>query len=573
MAKLPTEGLSLFDIARALSSTNIDEGSLCTHERINKWSKWKSYPIETTHEVTYAQIRDFTEGGIKKPFGLLPVDLGVNEYYASSSMFPVSDPLQNNEENLLEHSVWAYSRPKNTKKDGTPSDEPLDGEYQPVFVRSSDFFGYDHTSVNPFSVTWETLWKEVDDEYPDIVTEWSGVRATVKLVASSEEYGGLLASDLKGYLGTQNLYLKMFVFTKEAIAANGQTGKAIHALGSAYDAQYIEDGNEYVFEVHSGVLKYLPTNAIFVIALVNQQPQYGLGENSFNKYTNIYYFPKIENYANLKSYVVEGGVFVYDNDKRIGTTIYMTDGEDNRYARFVNLGGSEYNSNHITLTHSDTTNYGFNIRFNNELFYDEFRGVTFRSLAFGGMSEAGDYFNYAFKDGYNAGCKPLLKNLPIKRIDVNKSTVIGYKADIYIQYTGQDDAVVPRLRVRSDNGTLISDEPLNFGFTFKHTTNVIRQVSIYNNVNQYGESTGVCIKVGYSNSYTNQNVSGTKEIYDYKLKIEGSDCFFYLPRYYEANNNVGIQFGLPDGLNETLGGKLRVDYGVYDSSNTPFTRG
>ena len=118
---LGIENISTDLVGTTLGTSSRDVGTLCRHDNINKWSKWKPVKIPKIVGLTEADLISVNYG-----FNILP--------------YSVTDPTSN--DNFRDTAKWEYIKPTGT--DSSP-------------YRLGDFRGYDHTqTISPVTVSTST---------------------------------------------------------------------------------------------------------------------------------------------------------------------------------------------------------------------------------------------------------------------------------------------------------------------------------------------------------------------------------------------------------------------------------
>ena len=106
---LPNTNISTTLVADTLGASSRDVGTLCTHQAINKWSKWKPVRYGSVSPITEAQL--------------------------ASTNFGMSIPSSTTNNYLVALDEWVYIRPNNASG-----------------YRLGDFRNYHHTAVNPMHI-------------------------------------------------------------------------------------------------------------------------------------------------------------------------------------------------------------------------------------------------------------------------------------------------------------------------------------------------------------------------------------------------------------------------------------
>lgn len=104
----PNIGVSIYDVQRALGTSECDEGSLCTHDNINKWARYKPERADGQQPLTYgdAQIARSRKGnnfGLAVPYCHYDAQRVWYEYVLNGM---VADVLAGN------FDAWEYLKPR-----------------------------------------------------------------------------------------------------------------------------------------------------------------------------------------------------------------------------------------------------------------------------------------------------------------------------------------------------------------------------------------------------------------------------------------------------------------------------
>lgn len=142
---LPNDKISTTLVANTLGTSSRDVGTLCTHQAINKWSKWKPVRFNTVAGLTEPQLQSTN-------YGLRAQDIPnivVNSKQGGGTGTAMDYPL-----------VWTYAKPR-----GAGYNEPY---------RLGDFRNYNHIAVptikdvNDITITQ----KNIDDYFLGIDKTW-----------------------------------------------------------------------------------------------------------------------------------------------------------------------------------------------------------------------------------------------------------------------------------------------------------------------------------------------------------------------------------------------------------------
>jgi hypothetical protein len=104
----PNIGVSIYDVQRALGTSECDLGSLCTHDNINKWARYKPERADGQQPLTYgdAQIARSRKGnnfGLAVPYCHYDAQRVWYEYVLNGM---VADVLAGN------FDAWEYLKPR-----------------------------------------------------------------------------------------------------------------------------------------------------------------------------------------------------------------------------------------------------------------------------------------------------------------------------------------------------------------------------------------------------------------------------------------------------------------------------
>lgn len=150
---LPNDKISTTLVANTLGTNSRDVGTLCTHQAINKWSKWKPVRFNKVTGLIESDLRNTRAGMLVPEFDDY---LDLRTYYKGSPS-----------------PIWDYGRPSG-------------GANSPY--RLGDFRGYEHSATQFFSV-----------DIPDRVFESSN--PTVNVPISTNTSGGRMNWDITNFYG------------------------------------------------------------------------------------------------------------------------------------------------------------------------------------------------------------------------------------------------------------------------------------------------------------------------------------------------------------------------------------
>lgn len=143
MAIIPkNQPISISQVASALGAASNDLGTLCTHENINMWAKWKPVSFKSLGELTLEQQRSVS-------FGLFVPDSGIVNALSVSKAGEIADITTNE---------WEYSL------------KPTGGENSPY--RLSDFRGYNHDAQPPIEVQFPSEGRSVNPDAQRYLNIW-----------------------------------------------------------------------------------------------------------------------------------------------------------------------------------------------------------------------------------------------------------------------------------------------------------------------------------------------------------------------------------------------------------------
>ena len=612
MARLKTEGLTNYDVADALGVATLDVGSLCASDQINKWSKDKPIALNNEAEPNYKDtpkdLKDvgynmalFTQGQYKKPYGLYPVK--VLSVGSTGVGLPKSDvwdyvrleigQLEGNEDKV----VWAT-----TDADGNRLEEER-------WARLPDFCGYDHYAIPPAQVEWIDTLEITEEEYdPDldedvIVTKKiKGVFAKIKVPAADS--GSVSFKDL---MGKDEAYALFVTTTEDGKFAYGNSANALNDSVTEVKINLVT-GGEYIVGLSNRKLSDLSGRFAFTIVIADKLITYANGSEGWDSGISFFY-PIASSYPTVtessdNGYVVEGGMVKKQVNSLQGTTLFMTDGLLNRYAKITNaVGLSGYTPIQLGNKLEGEENRIFNyLQFNadnnpndlyskyratinvNEKVTTLMRGITFSSYTLSttdSIAQSSNYLVYCFANNtLYTGYKPLLKGLKIKN---PSGYTMGYEMDIYLQIekdtTGVHNAVISlKYQVRNLSNQVVKDSVL-FSYSGE-IKDVLYSLSFWNEIDERKGNLIGFKYGGYVGYAGNGGIPEYNKIENIRVELDSQSCYPFIPNMTNGGNG-GYKYGdveiaLPDNLKASqcmLGGQMKVDYGIYNAGDRPSSRG
>ena len=551
--------VSNYDIASAIGAGSLDIGTLCTHENVNKWSRIKPLALmadnDTPKELEESDFRGYKEGTYSKPYGLFPKQGTIGQYDFGGIDFTKE------ENDMKAETEWEYSQPK------VLNNRVVNGEGIEIYAREPDFCGYDHYADPPIKVEW----LEENDGV-------KGVYAKVTLnVNTDATYGGVKMSDFMdvntstgGYFVSMLCISNKNVYVPELSAnryryAFGYSGMSVTLKNSSPSA---------IIGMHNGMLSPLDGETYNFVVVVNNHavPEYDIYANDgWTEWRVLDYFPKITNYAAIsKSIILENGVMRKSINDITGTTLFMT-GKNVKYSEvYDGLNVTESSSRGFTFADNASGGYGVSVKVT-EAITSKKRVLVMKSAVYGGPNSKDSYFNYiqvaggdATGGGDKKGIKPLLTDLPM--------TGTTNRASFYLNFQSRN-LVTFEFQVTSANGNILkSGSPMST--TYDCVDNAIKGVIFENILDTKKNVTGLKVTI-FKGEYSSTIETGFTSVSTIPSDDDGHQP--YLPSSEGVDNSIAnygsfhiaLPSVLPTGYSaNVLGGSMKVDYGIYDATNT-----
>ena len=353
-------GITHHEIAQVIGVASTDIGRLCTSKHVNKWSKYKPVRSTLRRSLTDDHYKNYKEGSVSKPYGLLMPVPWIGPYDAGlQAAGEQTDP-----DALNRASVWEYAQPE--------EDETTHKTKYGYRCRAADFNGYAHGAEALFTVRWI-----------DNTARGEGIRATVTL--GSRE-GGLSLADM----GLAGCYLSLIVMSESeyAIAETGGTGRRYLIGGMDWNTHPLNDTTRtYEFSMNELYLSQVLDNMMLFLVVTDVKLTYGLycesykdgvavNPDGWTKY-NAVFFPKMTATA-TKRVMLEGSARRLMMNGGIGNILWANDnfgtsaaGDSKNYASLVYDGDCPVKGNYIELASLDN---GFDVKIT-ELGYTESRSA------------------------------------------------------------------------------------------------------------------------------------------------------------------------------------------------------
>lgn len=508
-------GISNYEVAQVLGAGSLDVGTLCTHPNINKWSEDKPVALNATAEPNFKDtlkdikelgydMKNFQQGLYKKPYGVYPAKLtGID---SAGVGLPKSD-------------VWEYVRLEKGQLAGnenkvvwattTPNGQRVESER---WARLSDFDGYNHLAIPPVKVEWlnerEIVENELDPETGndvDVTKQIGGVFA--KITVPKADSGSISFKDL---MGKNTAYALFVMIDKDNRYVYGNTSNIDASSTTEVSLDFVNglvNGKASdIVGISNRTMGTLSGRYKFAIVIADKVISYAQGSDSWDSGFSIFYpiaaaYPTVSDSTN-NGYVVEGGMTEKQVNSVQGTTLFMTDNIENKYAFVDNAIGleegvhSEFYTRFTFPVAATTLKYMADIRVTEKV-ASLMRGVIFRSDELTSTSATIDiasmrnYLVYCFdSNGVREGYKPLLMGLKVK--NANGQT-IGYEVDIFIHIIKNADKTTNakqyiKYQVRSSSGNAVLTNTL-FEYSGE-IGDVLWFIGFWNETNNRGKVTG-----------------------------------------------------------------------------------
>lgn len=552
--------VSNYEIASAIGAGSLDIGTLCTHENVNKWSRIKPLALmsddDTPNELEESDFRGYKEGVYSKPYGLFPKQGTIGQYD-----FGGIDFTKEEEADMKAETEWEYSQPK------ALDDRVVNGEGREIYAREPDFCGYDHNADPPIKVEWL-------EENNGV----KGVYAKVTLnVNNDATYGGVKMSDFMDVnTSTGGFFVSMLcISNKDVHVPELNADRYRYAFGYSGMSVTLKDSSpSAIIGMHNGMLSPLDGETYNFVVVVNNYavPAYDVYANDgWTEWRVLDYYPKITNYAAIsKSIILENGVMRKSINDITGTTLFMT-GKNVKYSEVYNeLNVTESASRGFTFTDNASGGYGVSVKVT-EAITSKKRVLVMKSAEYGGPNSDYSYFNYiqvaggdATGGGDKKGIKPLLTDLPM--------TGTTNRASFYLNFQSSN-LVTFEFQVTSANGNILkSGSPMST--TYDCVDNAIKGVIFENILDTKKNVTGLKVTI-FKGEFSSTLETGFTSVSTIPSDDDGNQP--YLPSSEGVDNSIAnygsfhiaLPSVLPTGYSaNVLGGSMKVDYGIYDATNT-----
>lgn len=182
---LGTTGISTTLVANTIGVGSNDVGTLCTSDKINKWSKWKPVRYNTLTGITLAQLASTTWG------------LTIPSYTTLSSIITA----------INAGITWDYAKPQ--------------GDISLEYYRLGDFRNYEHTATKPFS----------DFICPTIGFN-NSPSSTIGATLIFTQDGGNYNIGLNDLIGIKDCYFAIYMIRTDGDTSNSRLLTAENTVGS-----------------------------------------------------------------------------------------------------------------------------------------------------------------------------------------------------------------------------------------------------------------------------------------------------------------------------------------------------
>lgn len=330
-------GIDNYEVAQVIGVGSVDAGTLCTSKNVNKRSKYKPIGSTLTRDLTDDDYKSYTEGSVKKPYGMLMATPWIGEYDAGiETSGEQTDPSV-----LNKASVWEYSQPEvSDTQIGTFFGQPVYGTKNGYRCRLSDFEGYAHGAEDLFNVKWT-----------DSTGKGQGVKCVVTLGSKA---GGLTLADM----GLSGCYLSLIVMSESeyAIKETGREGRRYLIGGMDWNTKLLHDTTKtYEFSLNELYLSQVLDNILLFLVVTDAKLTYDLYYESFHngvgvnpdgwKANNAVFFPKMTATTN-KRVMVENSAIKLVMNAGNGNVLWVN-GNINNYS--TTEGSFTYEGNGIKL--------------------------------------------------------------------------------------------------------------------------------------------------------------------------------------------------------------------------------
>lgn len=187
--------VSISDVSQLLGASSFDLGTLCTHDNINMWAKYKPVPLKDVVGLPdELNGNDSWKGNPMKEtgepwwFGQGGINAGIPTYE-----IPVINNIDDIGKDGIQKSSGAWSYNKPTGK----------GQYVTYPYRLTDFIGYKHNARPPFTASIPTSLY--------LGNQWQSFGLSVN---DNPENGEFSIDDIKGMLGLEHIYVGICFYNR-----------------------------------------------------------------------------------------------------------------------------------------------------------------------------------------------------------------------------------------------------------------------------------------------------------------------------------------------------------------------
>lgn len=585
-------GVSTEDVAKAIGAGGEDVGYLGTHPNVNKWSEYKALDDPRVLPMYSADFKNYKQGGVSKPFGLLmPVPVvGEFKTYLQTGMgdaeYLVVDALN-------EASVWEYAQPKKSGETiGTMDGKPIEGLKNDCSARIDDFAGYEHSAEPLFTVKWSI----VDGSIVCDVT-----------LGSVE--GGVTLEDM----GLNGKVLNLIAVSKNKIAIKygDKDSDNRYVVGinvdNWMDEALYDTKRAYRFVLQAWRIDPILNDMVLFLAVTGTPLRYKLSAESENdgiyvnpdgfKKDNVFYYPIVYNYDEITELcVVENSFFEVKMNGGVGNVLWSqstngtdSDGNSKAFSKLEHSGTfNPDNGDYLDLNDDDRykpagqvyiQNNGFDVKIT-ELGYTESRSALRKFSITGEREDSVTNMSYLnmFDDNQTKGTvvyKPLLSGL-----SVNDQWGVYRSAAIYIKFVYGDnkEAGDKELVIRYIFADGTYDEHVLFSGKWSDNidgkTYMYHSVTMANVVGTFNNVVGFRLTLSRTSGSTLNTGQIKETVIDSWYSDEDGHYFPILPKVRANNENPDeivdygdLHFRLPDDIVTRVArqGRFRASYEVITS--------
>lgn len=562
-------GVSTSDVAKAIGASQDNIGYIGTYPNINKWSEFKALDDPRVTPLYRADFKDYKQGSVSKPFGLLMPKPDVGEFNTTlqAAMGDVEHLVV---DNLNKESVWEYAQPQKTNDIiGYIGENPIYSLANDCFTRIDDFAGYEHNAEPLFDVKWDII------------------EGSIKCVITLGSIDGGITLDDMGLNGGA---INLIAISKNKISIKNGGEDYRYVIG-INDATFMyevlsDQKKEYTFVLQAWRIDPILNDMVLFIAVTNTPIRYDLKADKVQngiyvnpdgfKKDNVYYYPIAKNYADINELcVVENSFFEVKMNGGIGNVLWSqsTNGMDSEgnaksYSKLIYEGYESPDKGEYMELNNNIERFDVKIT---KLGYEDSKSALRKfSISNRRGSSSGQYlYEYEVPDGDTPSRKALLCNLPM----------LGgtYKsASFYIEFEGNSVVNLKKKLIVRFESLLTTDvvykvlsedyaaDSINY-----HSITFANVVDVYNNIS------GFEVKLNYSEAANNVSIVKTKTFTEWMVDNNNNHHFPFLPKLsMTANNeeidNYGdIHFGLPEGIStsRTANGTFLASYEVIASND------